>query len=95
MEARLEACSRRTKDFPRGGLALFLNNVYAFWLSHLVSGHVYLAHITAHVLLLLRLAEEHSTHLACQYELELLAQLRGRQVTGQAIDLTRALLHLD
>ena len=94
-DARLEAFSRRTKDFPRGGLALFLNNVYAFWLSHLPLGQIHLAHITAHVLLLLRLAEEHSTHLACQYELELLAQLRGRHVLGQAVDLTRALLYVD
>ena len=70
-------------------------NVYAFWFSHLIFGQVHLAHITAHVLLLFRMAEEHSTHCACQCELELLAQLRGRQVTGHAIDLSRTLLCLD
>jgi hypothetical protein len=64
-------------------------------LSHLPLGQIHLAHITAHVLLLLRMAEEHSTHLACQYELELLAQLRGRHALGHAVDLTRALLFVD
>ena len=69
--------------------------LYAFWLSHLILGQVQLAHITAHVLLLLRIAEDYSTHHACHYELELLALLRGRLHTGCAIHLSRALLFLD
>ena len=48
-DARRAARSRRAKEFSRGCLALFLNNVYAFWLSHLILGQVHLGHITAHV----------------------------------------------
>ena len=60
-QAKAALVRDRPRAAPTGGLLVY-------WLSHLILGQFRLGHLFAHILLLLRMAEEHSTNYVERYE---------------------------
>ena len=70
------------------GAASFLSNATVFWLSHLAIGQVDLASVLAHLLLLIRLIEEHSVSYASSYLNCLLIELLEKQKASVFVDVS-------
>jgi len=78
-----------------GDLARLLNSILVYWLSHLILDQFHLGHLFAHMLLLLRMAEEHSTNYVERYEQLFSASLLERVKAGERFSLGDALSRRD
>ena len=87
--------SIRLREAPTGGLARLLNSILVYWLSHLILDQFHLGHLPAHILLLLRMAEEHSTNYVERYGQLFSASLLERVKAGERFRLGDALSRRD
>ena len=85
----------RLRGASTGGLARLLNSILVYWLSHLILDQFHLGHLFAHILLLLRMAEEHSTNYVERYEQLFSASLLERVKAGERFSLGDALARRD
>ena len=71
------------------------SNTATFWLSHLAAGAVDTAAVLAHLLLLIKLADERSVTFSSRYLLLFHARLRDRIKASEHFDLNVAISELD
>ena len=67
--------SERTKTLEVSGFARILGNITTFWLSHAAVELVSLPSVFAHILLLIRLADERSVKFVIIYERRLMVRM--------------------
>ena len=94
-QAKADLIKRRSGDIVGGGLARLLANVSTYWLAHCAAGQISIVHVLAHLLSLVRLAEERTVEYAYRYSLALHTRMSDDIRAGRAFPLGLILSDID